>query len=142
MRRMTGPLTGPNSQIDPRSPVAERIAAERAAMSIQRPSAQPRLLHSAPAKLLGRRLQTAAPRHLLRAPQRHTGTSKRESENAPVETSIAPEPQYISVTPHPLLQIFSRAGRLTFDAMLLIVFAPVIAIWWLNEKRHKRPSRN
>lgn len=134
---MTGPLTGPNSQIDARSPAAERIAAERAAMSVQRPITQTRLFHTAPAKLLSRRIHAATPRQSLRSPQRHTGTSKREPGNAPVETSFAPEPR-AHLRQRPLMQIFSRAGRLTFDAILLIVFAPVIAIWWLNEKRHKR----
>ncbi len=78
----------------------------------------------------------------MRSPLRHSGTGKRASENTPVETILVPEPPYARFAPHPLLQFVNRTGRLTFDAMLLIVFAPVIAVWWLNEKRHKRSSRN
>lgn len=39
------------------------------------------------------------------------------------------------------LQVVARAGRLTWDATLLLVFSPVIAVWWLLERRHRKGGR-
>jgi hypothetical protein len=36
------------------------------------------------------------------------------------------------------LNVATRATRLTLDAMLILVFSPVIAGWWMLERRHKK----
>lgn len=43
--------------------------------------------------------------------------------------------------PRSALQVVARAGRLTWDATLLLVFSPVIAVWWLLERRHRKGGR-
>ena len=93
-----------------------------------------------------RRANTHLRRPIYATPPRPTSQPTREPAalQAPVQDVVPIEPvtitherptQNAQVT---VLQALNRAGRLTFDAMLLIVFAPVIALWWLNEKRHKR----
>ena len=88
-------------------------------------------------------MHTPMLRHASRFPQRLSDTVNSAPDSVPIsttpaETIAAPAPQSPGFAPRPLLRILNRTGRLTFDAMLLIVFAPVIAVWWLNEKRHKR----
>ena len=141
---MSGHVTGPHSQDNLRHPAAEQIAAERAAAASQLLNTQPVTLRATPARLLGRRLhaqfqtRAAAPRHPAPLAQNMPGTNIPSADRAPVEAKRPPaSPPFVSEA-NPSLQVLNRAGRLTFDAMLLIVFAPVIAIWWLNERRHKR----
>lgn len=46
-----------------------------------------------------------------------------------------PEPQSrISAA----LELGERALRLTMDGILIVVFSPVIAAWWMLERRHKK----
>jgi hypothetical protein len=86
-------------------------------------------------------------RRPLHAPPQRTATQLTHEPAAnqpPVQDATPIEPVARSQEPTAqtmrakVLQGLSRTGRLTFDALLLIVFAPVIAVWWLNEKRHKR----
>jgi hypothetical protein len=141
---MSGHYTGPTSRDEPRPSVVERVAAERIANSSSRPFGQPATIRAAPARLLGRRLhaqfqaRAAAPRPAATLTQNTPVTSIPSADLAPVEAKRLPAPPPLFFETHPLLQVLNRAGRLTFDALLLIVFAPVIAIWWLSEKRHKR----
>jgi hypothetical protein len=37
-----------------------------------------------------------------------------------------------------VLRVVARAGRLTWDATLILIFSPVIAVWWLLERRHRK----
>lgn len=55
----------------------------------------------------------------------HTRTFTAKSDNLPLSA----------------LQAVVRAGRLTWDATLLLVFSPVIAVWWLLERRHRKGGR-
>ena len=34
--------------------------------------------------------------------------------------------------------VANRAARLGCDAVIILLFSPVIAIWWLLERRHRR----
>jgi len=36
------------------------------------------------------------------------------------------------------VHVADRACRLLLDAILILVFSPVIAIWWLAERRHRK----
>jgi len=40
-----------------------------------------------------------------------------------------------------VLQTLARATRLTADATLILLFSPVIAVWWLLERRHRKGGR-
>ena len=40
------------------------------------------------------------------------------------------------------LGLLDRGARLTMDAVIILVFSPVIGIWWLMERRrHRKSSR-
>jgi hypothetical protein len=36
------------------------------------------------------------------------------------------------------VHVADRACRLLLDAILILVFSPVIAIWWLAERKHRK----
>jgi len=36
------------------------------------------------------------------------------------------------------LHVADRACRLFLDAILILVFSPVIAVWWLAERKHRK----
>lgn len=134
---MSGPTIGSNSQSDRGAPAAECIAAERAALPVQRPVTQPRTFHTTQPKPLSRRAHAPMLRQTPSALQRPPEAYEATSDSAAVETNLKHSMQNTDLAQRPLIHILNRTGRLTFDALLLIVFAPVIAIWWLNEKRRK-----
>ena len=130
---MVGPTTGPNSQSDPRT-----AAAERAILSVERPASQ----QIAQPRAASRRPFAPMLRHAPRSPQNPTGRKEPAPDrDMPASLEATRSISHGSAAQSLFrmsLQALNRAGRITFDALLLIVFAPVIAIWWLNEKRRKR----
>lgn len=124
---MTG--TVPHNEKRPQAPAPARDV--HAAMPFRRPLAHLRRpLHAAPAR------PTARPTHET------AGHHVPSQDISPIEPVAGGHGLPNQTTQASVRQTLNRAGRLTFDALLLIVFAPVIAVWWLNEKRRKRLSRD
>lgn len=124
---MTGTI--PHNEKRPQEPAPARDV--HAATPLRRPYAHLRRpLHAAPPRPATRTTHVTAAHH---APVQNT---------APTEPATGSHELANQTTQASVLHALNRAGRLTFDALLLIVFAPVIAIWWLNEKRRRRLSRD
>ena len=120
---MTG--TVPHNEKRPHDPAPARDV--HAAMPFRRPLAHLRRpLHAAPAR------PTARPTHET------AGHQEPSQDISPIEPVAVGQGLPNQPTQASGLQILNRAWRLTFDALMLFIFAPVIAIWWLNKRRNKR----
>ena len=124
---MTGTI--PHNEKRPQEPAPARDV--HAAMPLRRPHAH-----------LRRPLHAAAPRPAIRPTHETSAHHAPVQDITPIEPVTGGHEQPNQTTQASVLQALNRAGRLTFDALLLVVFAPVIAVWWLNEKRRKRLSRD
>lgn len=60
-------------------------------------------------------------------------------ETTPADTK--PLPRTSASVTQSALQLATRAARLTADATLILLFSPVIAVWWLLERRHRKGGR-
>lgn len=69
----------------------------------------------------------------------HVARAKEEQPTTPVQLAVAPSIEAPQKPGLPLsaLRLVARAGRLTWDATLILIFSPVIAVWWLLERRHR-----
>ncbi len=124
---MTGNI--PHNEKRPQAPAPARDI--HAAMPLRRPYVHLRRpLHAAPPR------PATQPGH--ETPAHHTPVQII----TPIEPVTGDHGLQDRTTQASVRQVLNRAGRLTFDAMLLVVFAPVIAIWWINEKRRRRLTRD
>ena len=91
---------------------------------------------------LRRPLHAAPPRPATRPTHETAAHHAPVQDMTPIVAATGSHEQPNHTAQASVLQALNRAGRLTFDALLLIVFAPVIAVWWLNEKRRRRLTRD
>ena len=91
---------------------------------------------------LRRPLHAAAPRPAARPTHETSAHHAPVQDITPIEPVTGGHEQPNQTTQASVLQALNRAGRLTFDALLLFIFAPVIAVWWLNEKQRRRLTRD
>ncbi len=124
---MTGTI--PHNEKRPQEPAPGRDV--HAAMPMRRPYAH-----------LRRPLHAAAPRPATRPTHETAAQEAPVQDITPIEPATGSQELANQTTQASVLHALNRAGRLTFDALLLFIFAPVIAVWWLNEKRRKRLSRD
>ncbi len=133
---MNGPGMYPNLNApSEHGGVASRATGEQGEMLRNAFPRSPRTFHLSRVRL-GRHLQVFGP----------GGAAKPKTKTENVRRTGEPVAAGAAIMPVGVLNAVSRAlirtGRLSMDAILLIVFAPVIAIWLLGEKWQRRKMRS
>jgi hypothetical protein len=109
---------------------AARLVSASAVRSIGTPAGSPNAIR------LNTIIETSIP-HASARTQMRAGPIADQVVKLPPRTLSAGE-QQISGKLAMAVRMVDRTARLTMDAVLLLVFSPVIAIWWLLERRNRK----